>query len=149
MHEIRRTQEAARCIETTLDSLERAVCDGVSDIHRLRRPGVLLSSLSSVPRGLPKDVVEEIEARVKYEGYIRMDMERIRRAALIEDEPIPADIDYRQLSSLSKEAVEKLSRTRPLTVGQASRISGVRPSDVTVLLVDMHRRKRALPDSAG
>ena len=87
--------------------------------------------------------LDEIEARVKYEGYIRMDMERIRRAGLIENEPIPPDLDYTGIPSLSREAVEKLSRRRPSTLGQASRISGVRHSDVTVLLVEIRRRRHA------
>lgn len=141
--EIRRTEEGVRCIERAVASLGRSVRDGVSDAQRLRRPGVSLLSLPSAPRGLPSDIVDEIEARVKYEGYIRMDMERIQRAGLIENEPIPPDLDYTGIPSLSREAVEKLSRRRPSTLGQASRISGVRHSDVTVLLVEIRRRRHS------
>lgn len=141
--EIRSAEEGARCVERVIAALGRSVHEGVSDAQRLRRPDVSLSSLPSVPPGLPSDVADEIEARVKYEGYIRMDMERIQRAGMIENEPIPSDLDYGAIPSLSREAVEKLSKNRPSTLGQASRISGVRHSDVTVLLVEIRRRKRA------
>ena len=78
---------------------------------------------------------------MKYEGYIRRQRAEVARRAETESMPLPADIDYKSIKGLRLEATEKLSKARPLTVGQASRMSGVNPADVTVLLLYLKNRR--------
>lgn len=82
-----------------------------------------------------KDVVKTAETTVKYEGYISKSRAQIERAKKLEEKKLPADIDYASIQGLRLEAREKLERIRPLTLGQAGRISGVNPADITVLMV--------------
>ena len=79
--------------------------------------------------------IENAEILMKYEGYIRREKEVADKLMRLEDIKIYKDIDYSELSSLSAEAVDKLSKIKPATIGQASRISGISPSDVSVLMV--------------
>ncbi|PID95018.1 MAG: tRNA uridine-5-carboxymethylaminomethyl(34) synthesis enzyme MnmG [Bacteroidetes bacterium] len=90
-----------------------------------------------VERAIDNDleVLEEVEILVKYEGYIKKEQDMVDKLANMEDLPLRADFDYEHLHSLSSEAREKLMAVRPTTIGQASRISGVSPSDISVLLV--------------
>ncbi len=83
--------------------------------------------------------IESAEILMKYDGYIKREKEVAEKIMRLEDIKIHDDIDYRTLSSLSAEAVEKLSAVKPKTVGQASRISGISPSDISVLMVYMGR----------
>lgn len=83
----------------------------------------------------PKNVLETAEITVKYEGYLKQGLEVIERAKKLEDKLLPPDIDYRSIAGLRLEAREKLDRIRPLNLGQAGRISGVNPADVSVLMV--------------
>lgn len=87
----------------------------------------------------PTEVLEEAENVIKYEAYIEKEKELADRLERLEEIPLREDFNYKQLTSLSFEAREKLSRTRPLNLGQASRISGVSPSDISVLLVHIGR----------
>ncbi len=82
-----------------------------------------------------KDVLETAEITVKYEGYLKQGLEQIEKAKRLEDKVLPPDIDYNQILGLRLEAREKLDRVRPLNLGQAGRISGVNPADVSVLMV--------------
>ena len=86
-------------------------------------------------QGNKKDVVKTAETTVKYEGYISKSRAQIERAKKLEEKKLPADIDYASIQGLRLEAREKLERVRPLTLGQAGRISGVNPADITVLMV--------------
>ena len=88
-----------------------------------------------------KDVLETAEITVKYEGYLKQGVELIERAKRLEDKVLPADIDYDSILGLRLEAREKLNRVRPLNLGQAGRISGVNPADVSVLMVWLSTRK--------
>ena len=88
-----------------------------------------------------KDVLETAEITVKYEGYLKQGMEMIERAKRLEDKALPPDIDYDSILGLRLEAREKLSRVRPLNLGQAGRISGVNPADVSVLMVWLATRQ--------
>ncbi len=83
--------------------------------------------------------VEQAEIQLKYEGYIEREEETAAKMARLEDLTIPAEINYRQLKSISSEAIEKLESIRPATIGQASRISGVSPSDISILLIYLGR----------
>ena len=89
----------------------------------------------------PKDILETAEITVKYEGYLKQGYEQIEKAKRLEEKLLPADIDYLSIEGLRLEAREKLQQIRPLNLGQASRISGVNPADVSVLMVYLAQRK--------
>ena len=111
----------------------------------LLRPQVELSGLSDNISVLKqfltdnnendKEILEEVEIQIKYEGYIKKEQELAEKLTKVEEMPLKEDFDYKKLESLSFEAREKLSRIRPKTIGQASRISGISPSDISVLLI--------------
>ena len=84
---------------------------------------------------LSPEMREQVAIQVKYEGYIKKANEQVERMLKMEDKKIPDDIDYDAIHGLATEAVEKLKKVRPLSVGQASRISGVNPADISILLV--------------
>ena len=85
--------------------------------------------------------MKSAETTIKYEGYIKKNEEQIKRAKKLEEKAIPKDIDYDEIKGLRLEAREQLKRVRPLTLGQAGRIYGVNPADVTVLIVWLATRK--------
>lgn len=112
----------------------------------LLRPNINLEELRNVVpaleeflQGRDQESVELAEINMKYEGYIRKEQELVDKMNRLEEVKLWESLDYHTLSSLSKEAREKLSRVRPRTIGQASRISGITPSDISVLLVHMGR----------
>ena len=84
---------------------------------------------------LPKDVIEQVEITIRYEGYINRQERQVEQFKKIEKKVIPADIDYNDVSSLRLEARQKLERFRPVNIGQASRIGGVNPADISVLII--------------
>lgn len=91
---------------------------------------------------LPADVFEQVEIDLKYEGYIKRQQAKVDEMRRLEVKKIPADIDYDDVYSLRLEAREKLKKVRPESVGQASRISGVSPSDISVLLIHLSKNER-------
>ena len=97
------------------------------------------SKIADEMRTHHSDIVDQTEIQLKYEGYIEREEELAAKMARLEDVKIPSDIDYRQLKSISTEAVEKLTKIQPATIGQASRISGVSPSDISILLIYLGR----------
>lgn len=116
--------------------------DGVNALQFLRRPEVdyaLVATLIPPPRPLPPDVAARVEIEAKYAGYIEKQQIEVARFRRLEDRRIPADLDYRALSGLRAEAQEKLAAVRPATVGQATRLAGVNPADISVLLVHLKR----------
>ncbi len=109
---------------------------GCKMIELLRRPQIGYKDLAPFDPerpDLPYEVFEQVEISVKYEGYIKKQEAQIKEMRRIESKHIPEDIDYSALKGLRLEAVEKLSKIRPQNLGQASRISGVNPADITVL----------------
>jgi len=92
---------------------------------------------------IPPAVREQVEIAVKYEGYIKKQAEQVERAARLEAKLIPADVEYDKIGGLAQEARQKLAKIRPVSVGQAARISGVSPADISILLVylEQHRRR--------
>ena len=90
-------------------------------------------------QGLDEEVLEQTEIQVKYAGYIQKEKQNADKLKRLEGINIPEDFDYSKLKSLSFEALEKLTKIKPRTVSQASRISGVSPNDISVLLVYMGR----------
>ena len=112
----------------------------------LSRPKVHLADLVKVHEPLkqflsdiPKDFVESAEVNIKYEGYLTKEQEMVEKMNRLENLILKDDFDYDGISSLSAEAREKLVEIKPRTIGQASRISGVSPSDISVLLVHVGR----------
>ena len=135
-----------------LESLGTAPLEGSQSAGKLlRRPQVsfddLLQMLSENDReriaSAPSDVVEQLAVQARYEGYIRRQLAEIRRHHATETLPVPDDFDYRPLEGLTYEAKDKLSRLKPGTLGQASRVPGVSPADISVLLVHLYRSLRS------
>lgn len=124
---------------------------GISLYDLLRRPELQYGDLLSIELGreLPGEVREQIDIQIKYEGYIDKQLSQVERFDKLENRQIPKDLDYLAISGLALEARQKLTKTQPLSVGQASRISGVSPADISVLLVyleQMRRRGRDNPE---
>lgn len=117
----------------------------------LRRPDVSYSSLMSLTAAGPgleaTDVAEQVEIQLKYEGYIERQRDEVARREGTENLALPADFDYSQVSGLSRELQQKLSLHKPQTIGQASRISGITPAAIALLLV--HLKKRQLAEHVG
>jgi tRNA uridine 5-carboxymethylaminomethyl modification enzyme len=86
-----------------------------------------------------EEILDQAEIQMKYDGYIEREQDQAEKMNRLENVKIPSDLDFKKLNSLSTEAKEKLSNIKPVTIGQASRVSGVSPSDVSVLLVYMGR----------
>jgi tRNA uridine 5-carboxymethylaminomethyl modification enzyme len=107
--------------------------------HLLRRPEVTYRDLPGADQSLSDEVVQQIEIDLKYAGYIDRQEIEVNRSKSLEDKQIPAWMDYEAIHSLRKEARQKLKAIRPATVGQASRISGVSPADISLVLVAMKR----------
>ena len=95
----------------------------------------ILSEIDPKREPLPEDVIEQVEIEIKYEGYIERQLRQVEQYKKMEKKLIPADLDYNEVSSLRLEARQKLISYKPVSVGQASRISGVSPADISVLLV--------------
>jgi tRNA uridine 5-carboxymethylaminomethyl modification enzyme len=87
--------------------------------------------------------VEQVEIETKYQGYIERQMAEVERVRRLEEKAIPQEFDYDSITSFRKEAREKLKRFQPATLGQASRISGVTPADIAILLVHLEKAKCA------
>jgi len=119
----------------------------------LRRPNVSYDSLMTLSQPaavpLPEDVREQVEIAAKYAGYIERQKDEVMRQLAQETTPLPADIDYAAVRGLSKEVQQKLAQHRPATVGQASRIQGVTPAAISLLLVHLKRRALAARESAS
>lgn len=95
----------------------------------------MLEEIDPKRKPLPKDVIEQVNINLKYEGYIKRQMKQVEHFKKLENKKIPENIDYNEVYSLRIEAKQKLQTIRPTSVGQASRISGVSPADISVLLV--------------
>lgn len=111
---------------------------GVRMIELLKRPQVDYTDLAEFDPGRPAlkySLVNKLEIELKYSGYIKIQQEQIEKMRRLEEKRLPADLDYKTIKGLRLEAQEKLNKFRPLNVGQAGRISGVNPADVSVLLI--------------
>ena len=157
----RRAEEKRREIAKTREYLADAYHRGKSLAKFLRMPEhswrdliALDDALSA--KNLPEDILESVEIEEKYEGYIERQLMEIERFHKLEYSPIPPEIDYNALKGLRTESKQKLSAVRPISVGQASRVPGVSPADISILLVALRRRgngvgapKRSASDSQG
>ena len=114
------------------------ISTGIKLSELLRRPELsykLLLPLDTTRPTLPSAVARTAEIQVKYEGYIKRELSEVQRQKKLEDKKIPEDIDYSKIVGLKQESAEKLAKIRPVSIGQASRISGVNPADISVLLI--------------
>lgn len=115
-----------------------ALNSGTTLAELIRRPELnyeKLAPIDSERTELPYDVIEQVNINIKYDGYIKRQMRQVEQFKKLESKKIPDNIDYDAVPSLRKEARQKLNQIRPLSIGQASRISGVSPADISVLLV--------------
>ncbi|MCI9458114.1 MAG: tRNA uridine-5-carboxymethylaminomethyl(34) synthesis enzyme MnmG [Oscillospiraceae bacterium] len=129
------------------------VTAGTKAAELLRRPQIGYGDISpfdpSAP-ALPKEVWEQAEIEMKYAGYIKKQLAQVEQMKKLESRLLPEEMDYREVSGLRLEAQEKLNRVKPLNIGQASRISGVSPADISVLMIWLEqKRKRSVPREKG
>lgn len=120
------------------------ITQGVKFIELLKRPQIDYRDLAEFDENTPElehDIIDKLEINIKYEGYIKTQTEKIEQMKRLEEKKLPTDIDYKTISGLRLEAQEKLNKYKPLNIGQAGRISGVNPADVSVLLIWLSGRK--------
>ncbi|EST51868.1 tRNA uridine 5-carboxymethylaminomethyl modification protein [Brevibacillus panacihumi W25] len=111
----------------------------------LRRPELNyqhIIKMSPAPVELPEEVMEQVEIQIKYDGYIRKSLQQVERMKKMEERRIPEDIDYHKITGMAKESRDNMSRIRPLNIGQAARISGVNPADISVLMIYLEQYNR-------
>ena len=114
------------------------ISTGAKLAELLRRPELSYEALAPLDPdrpNLPSAVVRTAAIRVKYQGYIRRELSEVERQKKLEDKRLPLDIDYKKITGLRLESAEKLDKIRPMNIGQASRISGVNPADISILLI--------------
>ena len=113
--------------------------DGITAIDLLKRPEITYTHIHNLIDeknvDISKEVIEQVEIQVKYEGYINKALQQVEKLRKVEEKKIPTSIDYDDVPNLAIEAKQKLKDVRPLTIGQASRISGVNPADISILMV--------------
>ncbi|WP_124728586.1 tRNA uridine-5-carboxymethylaminomethyl(34) synthesis enzyme MnmG [Staphylospora marina] len=102
-----------------------------------------IANMSPAPEPVPAEVAEQVEIQLKYEGYIKKALEQVEKMRRMEEKRIPDWVDYDKIMGISTEAREKLKKIRPLSLGQASRISGVNPSDISILMVHIEQGGKA------
>ena len=120
--------------------------DGIRASDLLKRPEMtyeLLESLTKSEFDLDDEIKEQVEIQIKYEGYIEKSLQQVERLKKMEDKKIPENIDYNAISGLATEAKQKLKKIKPLSLAQASRISGVNPADISILLVYLEQGRIA------
>ena len=119
------------------------ISSGVPFSELIKRPEIDYDSLSVIDKerpDLPEDVKRQVNIQLKYEGYISRQIKQVEQFKKLEAKRIPDDIDYTKITNLRREAAQKLSAIRPVSIGQASRISGVSPADISVLMVYLRIR---------
>ena len=151
------SQEIERLAQTTasskLQALQQMLAErgstplkqGVPALEILRRPQITYADLLALGLGdaaLSPEVCAQVEIQIKYEGYIKQQWEQVARVEKIENRLLPESLDYSAISGLRNEAKQKLAQVRPASVGQASRISGVNPADISVLLIYLEGLRR-------
>ncbi len=110
----------------------------------MRRPElnyIMLTDIDTNRLSLPNDVMEQVDINIKYEGYIRRQKQQVSQYKKLENRKLQAEFDYADVKGLRREAIQKLNLYKPLSIGQASRISGVSPADISVLLVYLEQLK--------
>lgn len=145
-NQYRRIQHKRQLIQAELARLQQTKVGGQTLEQLLRSPEISYADLPSRDDTLPADVIEQVETEVKYAGYIARQQAEVQRLKELEDKRIPENFDYGAVPGLKTESRIKLQKIRPQTVGQASRIPGVSPADLSILLVWM---KRVCPEAGS
>ena len=142
------------CSENVQETLRRynstELKSGTSLAELLKRPEIKYDYLSVIDPERPelsREVKDQVEINLKYDGYIKRQLKQVEQFKKLENKKIPMDLDYKEIGSLRAEAVQKLEAYRPLSIGQASRISGVSPADISVILVYLEQRKHLAKDT--
>ena len=127
------------------------ITTGVRLIELMKRPQLGYDALASIDTERPAlsaNVMEQVEIEIKYEGYIQKQLKQVEQVRRLENKRLPSGFDYKNIIGLRLEAQEKLNKIQPLNIGQASRISGVSPADISVLLIWMATKKEQNHDNA-
>ena len=138
---IKPTKEVNKLLKS-LNSSE--ITTGIKEIELLKRSEIKYKDLKKIDDKIPNlnDVEEEeVEIKAKYEGYIKLQMAQVEKVKKLENKLLPDDLDYLNLKGISLEARQKLDKFKPHSIGQASRISGISPADISVLLIYLEQRK--------
>jgi len=109
--------------------------DGISLYNLLKRPEIRITDLKTFIGEYSSDVLEQVEINIKYEGYIKKAINEASKMIDLDSKKIPADIDYDKIQNLASEAKQKLKQIMPTSIGQAMRISGVNPVDISLLMI--------------
>ena len=110
--------------------------DGVNLFNLVKRPEVKLENLTKfLQKEYSNEILEQVEINIKYEGYIKKALEEAKKMVDLDNKKIPENIDYDKIHNLASEAKQKLKQIRPTSIGQALRISGVNPADISLLMV--------------
>ncbi|MDF2801638.1 MAG: glucose inhibited division protein [Anaerocolumna sp.] len=137
---------ATKEVQKLLEQIESTILNSGTTLGELiKRPEVtyeMLESIDSNRKVISKEVVEQVNINIKYEGYIQRQLKQVEQFKKLEDKKIPINLDYDMVPSLRIEARQKLKLIKPISVGQASRISGVSPADISVLLVYLEQLRR-------
>ena len=139
---IKPTEEVNKFLEENGSS---KIKNGVKLIELLKRSELTYKILDKIDKDRPnltRQEAEQVEIQVKYEGYIKLQLVQVEKFKKLETKMLPDDIDYKNLRGISLEARQKLDKFRPISIGQASRISGVSPADIAVLLIYLEQRKK-------
>ena len=133
-------------VNKVLSKYDENIDRGLKLAELIKRPNVTYEVLieadkSTRERGLTRDVYEQVEVKIKYDGYIKRQIEQVNMSGKLEKIRIPDDIDYKSIQHISTETRDKLVKIRPTTLGQASRIGGVKPADISVLMVMIESHK--------
>lgn len=121
------------------------ITSGVRLIDLMKRPQLGYDALKSIDKARPEldpNIFEQVEIEIKYEGYIQKQLKQVEQMKKLEVKQLPKDFDYNEIEGLRLEAREKLNKIKPLNIGQASRISGVSPADISVLLIWLAQNNR-------
>jgi tRNA uridine 5-carboxymethylaminomethyl modification enzyme len=135
----RRFEARQKAVEAEIARLESTRCGTQTLAQLLRQPGVRHSSIISSNHAISDDIINKVEVAIKYAGYIARQEDEVAKLKSLEDKQIPVGFDYGSVPSLRLEARQKFMKIRPATLGQASRISGVSPADVGILMVWLKR----------
>ena len=134
-------------IQSLLKSLNSTpLISGIKLAELIRRPELNYDCLAPIDKDreeLAYDIREQVNINIKYEGYIKRQKQQVAQFKKLENRKIPENFDYAQVNSLRREAVQKLNQLKPVSIGQASRISGVSPADISVLLIYLEQKRRS------
>ena len=118
----------------------------------IKRPEITIEHLQEIMPEMSQfnsEVLQEAVTQLKYQGYINKQQEEVNKFIKFEEKELPNDLNYDNIRGLSNEAKQRLKEVNPLNIGQASRISGVNPADISVLLVYLEQRKRGMADAGS